>query len=121
MQHTILSRFLVHAPISECVPLLKYRHKEVKCAIYDIDAPALSIIYQKTVFSCRRMQCNYTVKTPHVKEPIHVIMCTHPLGETQTYSAQVLLLQYKHMSPIKPYKCHRYNFIGKCIYAARFK
>ena len=30
---TLLSRFLVHAPLSEHAPLLEYRHAEVNCNI----------------------------------------------------------------------------------------
>ena len=56
--HTVLSRFLTHAP------LLEYRHTEVNHNIYNIDAPAFSLIL-KTLFFVAISVCakkhDYTV------------------------------------------------------------
>ena len=54
-KHTVLARFLAHAPISEHVPLLECRRSEVNCNIYNIGTPAFSIISQNTVFQKARL------------------------------------------------------------------
>ena len=59
---TILSRFLVHVSISELLPLFEYRHTEVNCDIYDIGAPAFSIISQSGVGACTK-KYDYTIIT----------------------------------------------------------
>ena len=48
--HTVLARFLAHAPLCEHVPLLEYRHMEVNCIVYDIGILAFSNISQNMVF-----------------------------------------------------------------------
>ena len=47
---TVSSSFLAHAPLSEHVPLLKYRRAEVNCNTYDIGTPTFSIISQNAFF-----------------------------------------------------------------------
>ena len=48
--YTALLHFLAHVPISESALLLEYRHMEVNCNIYNMGAPAFSIIPQNVVF-----------------------------------------------------------------------
>ena len=57
LSHTVLSRFVAHASLSEHMPLLEYRCTEVYRNIHIIGAPAFSINSQKRVFFSYRRMC----------------------------------------------------------------
>ena len=53
----------MQAPVSECMPLLKYRRSEVNCNRYSIGAPAFLIISQQSFLAIGSYakKCNYSV------------------------------------------------------------